>query len=391
MDTVVNEVTPPGGRNPEHVDPAAHNQAGLEGSEALGHTRAEVTSYCGPHGHKPRRLTPAFLAELDRIFERHNGKAHDRSGKIKRDCSSATRDHRRTEIRTVFSDLAGLGYPLRHPENLGMRHLDCLAKHWRDKGLTPQTLNRRFSMLRVFCTWLGKRQIVRDLCDYYPDDPSVYKRTGIAKMNRSWEANQVDPLKMIEQAKAIDERYGLYLALQHHFGLRVKESIQLEPLRSATDKLDVLEVFAGTKGGRPRVVPITTAEQREVVEWAKRVAEQTRGSRIRWPGLNWVQAQKKFYNLMDRRLGMTRKKLGVTAHGARHGFAQREYTAKCGMTTPIEGMDPKQVDPKAHKQACLEVSWELGHGRTEVTSFYYGSHGHKLRQPRTFVAQGAAA
>lgn len=335
----------------------------------------------------PRRLHQSFINELDRIIHAHNGRAYDRRGKARRNCSGITMKNRYAEIRCAYLDLAELGYRLQYPKSLSTRHLNRLAEYWREKGLSPQTLNRRFSMLRVFCGWIGKREIVRDLRDYYPDDPSIYKRSGVAKKNLAWCANDVDPLVEIERAKAIDDRLALYLALQHYFGLRVKESIQMRPLHSTTDEHNVLEVFEGTKGGRPRLVKIETTEQREIVEWAKRVASESRDGTIRWPNRNWKSAQDHFYYLM-KKMGITKKGKGVTAHGLRHGDLQREYTKSSGMKTPIEGMDPKLVDVAAHRLACKRVSWKAGHARDDVGASYYASHGHKLRQSVTWVGRG---
>lgn len=332
----------------------------------------------------PRYLTQAFLVQLDRLFEAHNDKAYDRKGKSKRNCGDATKGHRRAEIRCVFLDLVELGYRLQHPKNLSRRHLSRLAEHWKDKGLSPQTLNRRFSMLRVFCRWMGKREIVLDLKEYYPD-PAIYKRSAIAKESLSWEAKKVDPLEQIERAKRLDERYGLYLSLQHHFGMRVKESIQFKPLLSWTGG-DLFELYEGTKGGRHRVQKIQTPEQRAVIEWAIEVAKRSPEGRVRWPGRSWSQAQEHF-KYLQKKMGLTRKEMGVTAHGLRHGRAQRQYTVKTGTKTPVEGMDPKQMDPAAHKRAMQEIAWELGHGRPVVTATYCGSVGHALRQPREWVAK----
>jgi len=352
------------------------------GPHDTGQTRADRGA--GGVRPMPRRLHPSFFNELDIIFKAHNGRAYDRRGKAKRNCSDITRENRYAEIRCAYLDLAQLGYRLQYPKSLSMRHLDRLAAHWREKGLSPQTLNRRFSMLRVFCGWIGKRGIVRDLCEYYPDDPAVYKRSGIAKKNLAWQANNVDPLAEIEKAKGIDERLALFLSIQHHFAVRVKESIHLRPLHSTTDEHDVLEVFEGTKGGRPRLIRIETKEQREVVEWAKRVAMQNRNGTIRWPNRNWKQAQDHFYYLM-KKMGITRKDKGVTAHGLRHGDLQLEYTKHAGMRTPLDGMDPKHVDVTAHRLACKRVSWKAGHAREDVGANYYSSHGHNLRQSVAWV------
>ena len=39
------------------------------------------------------------------------------------------------------------------------------------------------------------------------------------------------------------------------------------------------------------------------------------------------------------------------------------------------------ITPEVHRDASINVSKELGHGRIEIVSTYYGSYGHKLRKP----------
>lgn len=331
-----------------------------------------------------RILPPQFLNALDRIIGPHNKKAHDRKGDIKRDCSPATRGDRDSILRRAFADLYKLGFKLQSPYGLKERHLRALAQHWEAKRLSPSTLHKRFSILRVFAAWIGKRGLVRDNQEYFKD-PTVLKRTSIATTNLAWDANGVDVDKIIQQAKAIDERLGLLLALQHNFGLRVKESIHLKPLHKALSD-DVLEVYQGTKGGRPRLVPIETQQQQDVVAWAERVAAESKSGTLYWPRRTWMQSQSRFYRLL-KKIGVTKAQLGVTAHGLRHGDAQRTYTKVTGLPSPIQGGALGAIDWGTHRRAAIRVSVRLGHNRVYVGSNYYGSYGHQLRNiVSTFTA-----
>jgi integrase len=84
------------------------------------------------------------------------------------------------------------------------------------------------------------------------------------------------------------------------------------------------------------------------------------------------------------RLGVCDKNMGVTAHGLRHGFAQRKYRQETGLLTPVEGGALNRIDRNTHKNAALTVSSALGHGRPHVTCAYYGSYGHALRNAPAF-------
>ena len=77
----------------------------------------------------------------------------------------------------------------------------------------------------------------------------------------------MDPGAKIAEVRAKDERVALQLEFQQVFGLRVRESIQFQP--HIADRGAYLALTVGTKGGRPRVVPIDTPQKRELVDRAK--------------------------------------------------------------------------------------------------------------------------
>jgi integrase len=270
-----------------------------------------------------------------------------------------------------------LNFRLPSPKSLKEKHIVALARHWAEDGLAARTLHTRFSMLRVFAGWIGKAGLVRDIERYFPD-PEVIKRSTVATENRSWTAKDIEPLEVIERAKPIDEGVALNLMLQYAFRLRVKESIEMRPGWALHADGKWLEVFDGTKGGRPRLVAVDTEERREAIRWAQEFAARQGTSRIRARNRTWKQAQRRFYKVMEK-LGITKKDLGVTAHGLRHGGAQDEYRGITGLPSPIEGGALGQIDRKTHQKACIHVSRMLGHGRSAVTTAYYGSYGHKLR------------
>ncbi|MCL4682805.1 MAG: integrase domain-containing protein [Rhodocyclaceae bacterium] len=322
------------------------------------------------------RLAPQLRDELERLIERHNKRAYNRCGKAVRNCSYRSEVARRATILLAFGELAQLGYRLRDPRNLADKHVRALARHWNEKGLSSQTIHGRFSVLRVFSGWIGKRGLVGDLPGYFPGKDM--RRQIAATRNHGWEANGVSPEELVRRARGIDERLALYLNLQHVFGLRAKEAIMLRPLRAITPDGGHLEVSDGTKGGRPRLVPIDSDERRAAIAWAREVASRTRSHCLRWPGLTWEQAQARFYRGLAK-LGVTRRQLGVTSHGLRHGYAQQAYRVLTGQPSPVEGGALGRIDRERHRLAGMKVSALLGHGRVDVTGYYYGSYGHALR------------
>ena len=317
----------------------------------------------------PRVVRDAVLRTLEPfIARRANGKGV---------ASYKTQDERRATILLVVAHLWMLGYRIRKLESLAAKHVEALMTYWHENGLSPSMLHTRLSMLRVACDWMGKPNVVKDITDYLPED--AVRRSTVASKSKAWDAAEVDPLKVIELAKQIDERLAAMLMMQHHFGLRVKESIMLSPCKALIDSGTALEVYEGTKGGRMRRIDIDTTEQRHAIDYARFVASKGNTKRLRWPDCTWKQAQSRFYNLVRYRLGISTKNMGVTPHGLRHGFAQRDYRRQTGLPTPLEGGALGRIDREKHQMACLTTSHALGHGRIDVTTGYCGSYGHRLR------------
>lgn len=319
-------------------------------------------------------LPKRFLGEAHKIIAAHNARRLNHRDHV---ASFQTQQDRRATLLLCFAQLWKQGYRIQSPRALGERHIHVLTQHWREQGLAPATLQTRLSNLRAFCHWIDKPGLVKELAEYFPNGEA--KRTTVAKSNRSWVARGVDAAGVIERARGIDERFAVCLSLQKNFGLRVKESIEFRPAHSLVEGGTAIEIYAGTKGGRLRRIPIETPEQAEAFEWAREVAATSRSGRLRWPDCSWRKAQRRFYRLLGRRLGINKRAAGVTAHGLRHQFSQQKYRRETGLPTPVEGGALGRIDRNLHEQASMHVSRALGHGRLAVTTSYYGSYGHALR------------
>ncbi len=315
-----------------------------------------------------------FRNELQRILDQNNAY---RAVRKKGVCSAHTQYDRALIIRLAFAQLWDMGRRLPSPRNLGNRHVFMLMERWDQEGVTVKVLHTRISYLRTFSKWIGKDGMVKDVRDYLPGKDLT--RRAAAKVNRAWEANGVIPQEVIARARALDERLALMLSMQDAFALRMKESIEMRPAYCLVESGKAIEIYEGTKGGRLRRIDIDTDHKRQVFEWARRLASGSREGRVRWPRKTWKQARRHYYYLLEK-LGVTQADLGVTSHGLRHGYSQDKYADLSGLPPPISGVDPKLVDPVVHRDASIQVSRDLGHGRTQVTASYYGSHGHSLRK-----------
>ena len=204
-----------------------------------------------------------------------------------------------------------------------------------------------------------------------------------AGRDRSWDGNGVDTPALIDQVAAIDRHVGVQLRLMLAFGMRRKEAVMFWPHiaevpsyalpeghPAALRFVSFLRVKRGTKGGRLRYTAVRSDEQRQALEEA-RLMVRKRCGHIGAPGLSLKQSLDRFSNVV-RSAGLTRKALGVTAHGLRHQFANDLYFELAQVRSPVRGGDPS-LDPAVRRDAYRQVAEQLGHHRPQISTAYLGS------------------
>lgn len=163
-----------------------------------------------------------------------------------------------------------------------------------------------------------------------------------------------------------DPHVQVSLETQQAFGLRRKESILMRPeWADRGDKLVLKSQW--TKGGRPREIPIRTAEQRRALDKAKALAG---GSSLIPKGLRYVE-QLKCFETQCAKVEIHK------VHGLRHHYAQERYRELTGWECPANG-GPKSKELTADKKlidrvARTTITQELGHGRLQVVGVYIGA------------------
>jgi hypothetical protein len=338
---------------------------------------------------------PNWKRQLQDKINQHN-RQH---GSKPKGVSNKTMHERACSLFRSFTLLRRLGYQI-DPNNLAGRHIQMLVDYWtgnariadrcRQRGVamlerphsTPY-IEQQLSFLRVYGdTWIGKPGMVHPLADYV-EDPARFKRSYAAKEDRSWEGNAVEFKSIVETVAAIDPRVAAQLALLLAFGLRRKEAVMFMPhsavvssesvptSQHASDRYAVfLRIKRGTKGGRLRFVAIRNDDQRSALELALQFAPRP-SSHLGHPGLSLKQSLKRFDNVMQK-AGISRKQLGVTAHGLRHQFAQEFHVELTGVQAPVRGGDIC-ADPQTLKASLLEIARQLGHDRPTISNAYLGS------------------
>ena len=267
------------------------------------------------------------------------------------------------------------------PRVLTNRQVQAVANLWAERKLSVATVHNYLSFLRTYAGWIGRPGMVRDVATYFGADSHYVHRERTAKVDRSWIARCVEVEAKIHEVTAYDPWVGMQLELCYRFGLRAKEARHFRPhvavisrelanprdAQHFPDCKQFLRVRYGTKGGRPRDIPVKTPEQQELIERA--LQSVAPGHYVGAPGRTAVQNANRFYNVL-RRFEITKAALGVTAHGLRHQHANDRYEELAGEPSPVRG---GAGAGDADGAARMAVSSELGHGRIEITDAYLGS------------------
>lgn len=273
------------------------------------------------------------------------------------------------------------------PRVLTNRQVQAVANLWAERKLSVATVHNYLSFLRTYAAWIGRPGMVRDVATYFGADSHYVHRERTAKVDRSWIARCVEVEAKIREVTAYDPWVGMQLELCYRFGLRAKEARHFRPhvavisrelanprdAQHFPDCKQFLRVRYGTKGGRPRDIPVKTPEQQELIERA--LQSVAPGHYVGAPGRTAVQNANRFYNVL-RRFKITKAALGVTAHGLRHQHANDRYEELAGEPSPVRG---GAGVGEADEAARMAVSSELGHGRIAITDAYLGK---SLAQPR---------
>lgn len=328
----------------------------------------EMRGMLNKHG-KPWTKRTIFLYNVQQVLYRNN-KWH---AKRKKPVSEATKSHRFIECRAMANDLHDLGFKIMMPTAFRQKHVKALTRYWEGKDdLQPASVIQKVSILRTFLGWVGKSAVIDGL---KPEDlfeePANFKRSLVADRDKSW-APAGNPAELIKQVIEDDPRVGSQLMLSHLFGLRAKETWCFKPQRDYDRSTQLLHVRDGSKGGRPRTVPVVTEQQKQFLEDVCQIAYRITDSLI--PVRMSLKAWKSHYYRVMNKHGINRKH-GLVPHGLRHGFAHELYQSQAGHPAAVKEPERRDDFDKVQARiANLLVSEQLGHSRESITSAYTGKH-----------------
>jgi len=337
----------------------------------------------------PERFKAEFaLLATDRLHLPHSGTRV--SG---RSLSQMSQRQRVQALLAMVVELRRVGaMAVTSPYAIGQKHIRWLVRYWvEDRKLNVGTVELRLTHLRAFTSWMGKANMVGRIEDYVVR-PEGYVRSYVAQEDKSWEGKGIDAPAKIAEIAATDPHVALQLKLEAGFGLRAKESWRLRP---ALDVLPsgMLHVHDGTKGGRPRPVPIDFGWQYELLGEAARLAESTNPGRGTLIPATYTQNQwrRRFYTVLEKH-GITKNGEGVTAHGLRHQFLQQMYERHSGQAAAVKG-GGKILDVESHREAMRKVVEAAGHSRATKANAYLSTYSTQLSQgkPTPTLAEAKAA
>ena len=231
--------------------------------------------------------------------------------------SFATQNDYKLILNRVLKDLYAVGIQLPNIKNIKQKHIIRVLNQWKDKNLSSGTIKNRLSAIRFALGAIGKSAMLPNTNQAL----SVKKRCIRSQTNRA--------ITSLSLEKVSNPYVALSLRLQQHFGLRRQESIKF--IVSQADKGLYIDIKGSwTKGGIRRQVPITTAEQRQLLDDIKAMCK--RGQAL-------IPREKSYKEQLNCYVAQTRKIKLKNPHGLRHAYAQRRYRVLTDKLSQGKGWD----------------------------------------------------
>ncbi|WP_186031986.1 integrase domain-containing protein [Burkholderia gladioli] len=333
------------------------------------------------------RLSPELRDALMVLFSEHVAEIHSTTRISMRALSIKTQEYRATAICKAFVELREGGFALQTPWSLKAKHIKYLVERWVEDKQSGGTIENKLTYMRALAQWMGKANLVGTLADYVDRREAGLERNYVATEDKSWVANGVDAAAKIEEISRTCPYTAVQLKLQAAFGLRIEESFMLRPLEAVRDSR-TLDVTRGTKGGRPRQVPIE--RKIAILEEAARLSNGVTGSTI--PAGRTLKQWRDWYYYVLAKHGVTKNGIGVTSHGLRHEYLQTLYEEVAEVPAPIKGSGARP-DPAAHAEAKRRVVVAAGHSRPSKANAYLSTFARQaeLKKALPTVAETKAA
>jgi site-specific recombinase XerC len=276
--------------------------------------------------------------------------------KHNRDGAHRTQNDRRRALIDIATTIYTSGFQLEHVRFIKRKYIVFLVEKWMDGGISAGTIKNRMSHLRWLMEKLDRPNVVPP-----NDELNIPKRQYVTNVDKPRQLCAAD----LENIK--DPLMQLNLRGQQLFGLRMEESLKIQPY--VADSGDYLYIKGSwAKGGRERLIPILTDEQRQWLFVTKNIVSSKKSSLI--PDDVSYKTYRKRFEKRCERAGIDKR------HGLRHHYAQLRYRAIAGFDCVAKGGPSRRelsADERYRDRAArLQVSYELGHSRVDSIIFIWG-------------------
>ena len=276
--------------------------------------------------------------------------------------SHSTQADRRRYLQMIANQLERLGFKHMGVNSLKPKHVWKLVRYWQTEVSTHTgrfisngTIKNRMTVLRWWATKIDKASII----------PRTNKELGIEDRVRLPVQDKAFSLSD-QQKNDLPKYLQLSVRLQQEFGLRREESAKFN-ISKAEYETHIKLIRSWTKGGRERIVPITTEAQRELLNEIRQYA----------PSSSLVPAHMSYAQYLSHRKYVLGG-IGLrSTHGLRYFYAQQRYIILSKGLLPPRLGGPKHsnltVAEKALDLSARQVvSSELGHVRIDIVRTYLG-------------------
>lgn len=321
---------------------------------------------------KHAKLPDGIKAEFKQLFERNLSQAYSRTRHTSSALSMKTQRLRTLNMLRAITELFHEGkFQITSLHNLREKHIQYLVGFWVSQKQARGTIENKITYLSTLCSWLGKANTVKETSSYTQLD-TIPRRSGITREDKSWVAHGVDVEKVIAAISLENIYIGIQLLLQRTFALRGEESMLLRPY-DCVMRLHgeiYLNIFDGTKNGLPRRLEVTDESKLKVIEIAKSCVNRKSGTTIpdQFSKNKWLNK----YAYILRKHGVTKRDLGVTAHGLRHQCLNELFEELTGSDSPVRG--GAKIDPLIEILARQTIAKAAGHSAISKANAYIGSH-----------------
>lgn len=244
-------------------------------------------------------------------------------------------------------------------------------RHQVEQGeLTIATAQNRLSSVN--------RTIAAMRGDQHVKVPSPSKALGMRRTSvRTTSPQGQDPDKVaciVEKLQEQHPRAAAIVQLARATGMRLREAVLADLPRLAREakSLGKINIQDGTKGGRGGATAPRWINMNDQVRKALRYAEQVspKGScNLLAPSERYIAFQLGVVR-PAREILHTHTLIGF--HELRAAYACERYKQITGHLAPVNGGKCCQIDPHLDREARLQISYEQGHNRVDVTSAYIG-------------------